>query len=144
MGQISTRILEQDNDFLEKFRSLQQAAHATAIEKGWWNPPKTFGEQLALFHSEISEALEEFRKGRQPQDTYHSHPSNIISDISDPNSLILVPDFSKPEGVPIEFADLLIRLLDTCEFYDIDLISAVIEKMKYNETRSFRHGNKVL
>ena len=50
---------------------------------------------------------------------------------------------NKPEGVPIELADLIIRVLDTCEQYGIDIEAAIEMKIKYNETREYRHGGKL-
>ena len=117
MGEISETVLGSHNieDFKCAFRDLQRAAHDTALAKGWWNPPKTFGEQLLLFHSEISEALEEHRVGHQPDEIYYNEQYGVPT--------------KKPEGIPIEFADLLIRLFDTCEHYNIDLLEAVLLKM---------------
>jgi hypothetical protein len=47
---------------------------------------------------------------------------------------------AKPEGVPSEMADLLIRVLDACCAWDIDIDAAVAEKMAYNEGRPHLHG----
>lgn len=138
MGEVSARVFADNTEFKNQFRQLQITAHETALAKGWYNPPKTFGEYLVLLHAEISEALEEYRNGHQPHEIYHVIPKVLEADPE------VQPIYKKPEGVPIELADLLIRLLDTCEYYNIDLIGAVLEKMKYNETRSFRHGGKVL
>lgn len=49
----------------------------------------------------------------------------------------------KPDGVPIEFADVLIRVLDICGRFDIDIERAVREKMAYNEGRPWRNGGKL-
>ena len=141
MGEVPARVFADNTEFRNQFRQLQIAVHETALSKGWYNPPKTFGEYLVLLHAEISEALEEYRNSHQPHEVYHVHPSQPFIEGAD---IHLVPGPQKPEGVPIELADLLIRLLDTCEYYNIDLIGAVLEKMQYNETRSYRHGGKVL
>lgn len=45
-----------------------------------------------------------------------------------------------PEGVAAELTDVLIRLLDLCDQFDIDLAVAYEDKMLYNRTRPYRHG----
>ena len=42
---------------------LAKEIHKTACEKGWWEEERTFGELIALCHSELSEALEVYRDG---------------------------------------------------------------------------------
>lgn len=98
--------------------------YAWANEKGWWNEPRTVGDLLALMHSEISEALEEYRDGHSVDRVYIA--------------------FDKPEGVPIELADLIIRVLDFCKHYAINIEEVMEVKMAYNQKRPYRHGGKLL
>jgi NTP pyrophosphatase (non-canonical NTP hydrolase) len=107
-----------------RFNEFAKEMHELAKEKGWWNRDRSFGELIALLHSELSEALEEYRS---------NHPVTEIRF-----------DDSKPCGVPTEFADLVIRLADLCGAYGIDLEKAVQLKVGYNHTRPFRHGDKVI
>jgi len=103
---------------------LVEAAHQNAINKGWYEEPRTCGELIALMHSELSEALEEYRHGRGYTETYYEN--------------------EKPCGIPSELADAVIRIFDTCGYLGIDLEEAINEKMAYNATRPVRHGGKKL
>lgn len=109
---------------------LMSRAHRTACDKGWWDvADRSIGEQIALMHSELSEALEEVRKDASKlRVIYHSDSS------SGP----------KPEGFASELADVLIRIADTCEKYGVPLSEAVEEKLIYNATRPYRHGGKAM
>jgi NTP pyrophosphatase (non-canonical NTP hydrolase) len=98
-------------------------AFNNAVLKGWHEKERTIGDQIALMHSELSEALEEHRNGHQPNEIYFA-------------------DGGKPEGIPVELADCIIRIFDFCGKYDIDLEHAIEIKMEYNKTRPFRHGGK--
>lgn len=42
---------------------LQKAVHENAVAKGWWEEVRPVPEILCLIHSEVSEALEAYRKG---------------------------------------------------------------------------------
>lgn len=110
---------------------LVKEVHINAKEHGWWEKERSFGELIALCHSELSEALEEHRKGMEPNETYLSVYADNI-------------DLSKPEGIPSELADTVIRIMDMCGYYGIDLEAAIKEKMEYNRTRPYKHGGKVI
>lgn len=103
---------------------LRDSAHKNAVEKGWHENPKPVGEDIALMHSELSEALEEYRNGHQPADMRF--------------------EAAKPEGIPAELADVMIRIFDFCGLHRIDIATAVVAKMHYNSTRPYRHGGKVV
>lgn len=48
----------------------------------------------------------------------------------------------KPEGVAVELADCMIRILDYCGHAGIDIEEAIRIKHEYNKTRPYRHGGK--
>ncbi len=107
-------------------REWQHTVHQVAREKGWWDRERSFPELIALMHSELSEALEEYRRGGDGM-WYRAVPEGATG---------------KPEGIAVELADCVIRILDACAQYGVDLEEALARKVAYNRTRPYRHGNK--
>jgi len=99
--------------------SLATSIHIGSIDAGWYSDPKTgeridrnVPEMLCLIHSEISEAMEGFRKS--------------------------LPDDKLPHRkmIEVELADAIIRILDLAGFLGLDVGGAIHEKHVYNATRA--------
>ena len=125
-------------------RRMQVEAFRTALEKGWWDFARrpevpvvespsdldlailtaNIPEKLMLIVTEAAEAMESYRDA--------SHP--ILEE--------WCSDGQKPEGLPSELSDIVIRVADLSGALGIDLEGAVERKLAYNRTRSHRHGNK--
>jgi len=119
---------------------LSLAAHAMAVSKGWWNEDRGVPECLALIHSEVSEALEDYRNGLM---STVLHMDGGLQIQPEPKTFLdYASAGAKPEGFPIELADILIRIFDLAGRLNIDLDQAVAIKMAYNATRPERHGGK--
>ena len=77
-------------------RELQEEAHAIAKDHGWRDEERTFGDLIALVHSELSEALEAYRE--------YGNTTNAWMELVDEDS-----DDRIPVGVGHELADVVIR-----------------------------------
>ncbi len=120
---------------IKMLNEFVKEVHENAVEHGWWEEERSFGEIVALCHSELSEALEEHRNGHKPTEMYFKF-LNTGEDYTQ--------HIQKPEGIPVELADCIIRILDYCGKAEIDIDEALRIKHQYNKSRPYRHGGKVI
>lgn len=102
----------------ESINTLVRAIHQRNVDAGWWTDIETgerkdrnVGELLCLIHSEISEAMEGYRKNLNDDKLPH-----------------------RPM-IEVELADAFIRMLDLCGALNLDLGGAFVEKLNYNLSR---------
>ena len=122
-------------------RALQELCGSTAASKGFHDDrPEQMepnagalanwqGNKLLLIVSEVVEAHDEIRAGHAADETYY------------PNQHVAKGPF-KPEGVPSEIADAVIRCFDFAYTEGFSLADIILEKLQYNATRERLHGKK--
>lgn len=98
---------------------LAEEVHRIAKNHGWWDEERNEAEVLCLIHSEVSEALEALRIS----------PKKITEE----ERLLQVGE---------ELADVMIRVMDYTAFKGIPIGFHIIEKMKINRDRPYKHGKK--
>lgn len=118
----------------EWINTLTEIIYKRNVEAGWYTDLATgelkernVGEMLALVHSEVSEALEGYRKSLHDDKLPHR------------------------EMVEVELADAVIRICDLAGYLKLDLGGAIAEKMEYNlhradhkiENRKAEGGKKI-
>jgi hypothetical protein len=101
---------------------LAKAIHENAVAHGWWEEQRSLGDIIALIHTELSEAFEEFRNKKG----------------------YLYYEDGKPEGIAVELIDAVIRIFDFLYHQGIDIDKILLEKHEFNKTRPYKHGGKVV
>jgi NTP pyrophosphatase (non-canonical NTP hydrolase) len=137
---------------------LRDKIHKNAVKHGFYNEEASamsaaggneqtvagikhafFTQRIALIHSEVSEALEADRKAK------YSEPFDRF---------VWFDDWDEGEKsfdrfnfnnyfkgtTEDELADVIIRTLDLCGHLGIDIERHIELKMKYNESREYKHG----
>lgn len=140
---ISVTISEEGQDF----QNLQHDIYVNAVNHGFWEASEDLPTKIALMHSELSEALEEYRSSK-PNVYYMSPKTGRTYDTPDVSKTGAYDGADwgvalKPEGIAVEFADVIIRILDWAEHNNVDMWKIMKEKHEFNKSRPHMHGRTV-
>jgi NTP pyrophosphatase (non-canonical NTP hydrolase) len=113
----------------EMLNDMAKTIYQNNKEKGFWDKERNMGETLMLVVTELAEAMEAYRKGQLApvpvpfvdNEVFKAHYKDTFED---------------------EIADSIIRLLDLCGGFHIDIAFHVREKVQYNMSRERLHGKK--
>lgn len=115
---------------------LRDEIYDSALKKGLWDEEQSFGDVISLCHAELSEAIEERKKGygRLYFDCKQHRENRCTRDV-----ICSDCECGMPNGWAVELADCLILILSYCGHKDINIKQIVEMKMRYNENRPYKH-----
>lgn len=120
---------------------LAKEIHENAKAHGWYDDKRSFGEIVALCHSELSEALEQYRDNKPM--AYFWNENDLFGTDDEITDLDVWTN-EKLEGVAVEMIDCVIRIFDWCASENIDIDRLIRMKHEYNKSREYKHGGKLI
>ena len=116
------KFTKEESDKISQFLNwMRDRIYQANVDAGWHTDletgelidgNKSFPIKTLLMHSELSEATEAWRKG------------------------LMDDKIPERNGVEVEFADVVIRLLDCCGSNNYDIGGALVDKYNYNHDRA--------
>jgi hypothetical protein len=128
---------KEQKSFVTAMSAVQREVHRVNRENGWWEErevmirvfteatgksyhPHLIIELIGLGHTELSEGVEAARK----------HPPHTWA------------DHTKKDTLGRELGGTVVRIMDLCEFYGINLAECILAENEHNATRGFKHGGR--
>ena len=129
---------------MKSLNQLRDEIHANAKEKGFYDKKREVGTMLMLIVSELAEALEADRTGDYCSFSKYEECKKEMDVGIRTSEDIEKYAFEKyiKNTFEDELADVIIRVLDICGYFNIDIERNVLAKMKYNKTREKMHSKR--
>ena len=120
--------------------TLANTIHKGNVKRGFYDDPKEVGTVLMLIVTELAEAMESYRSDQRLGDgiSYVDFESSIDEPFTD-SDVAIFKEVVK-DTFEDEIADTIIRLFDLCGWMNIDIHKHIMLKLKYNDTRPYKHG----
>jgi hypothetical protein len=133
--------------FLLDLNKLCTDSHIISKEKGWLDTERSYAGLTDLMHSELAEALEDYRNNRPLDEIYYE--AVLKGENGEENKKVILQSGEllgksyvgqpKPCGIPVELADFVIRLAQHCGTEGWDLAGVV--EYKNSLTRRLGWGD---
>lgn len=128
-----------------KMNEFAAEVHQNAVEHGWWDRPVSFAEIIVMCHSELSEAVEQYRH-EMPMLYFPCNAGHLCVDDMLPEKGLACgsrvidrehPEIAckarskEPNGMAVELADCVLRILDFFgeEQSDLDSLIARVQEV---------------
>lgn len=117
------------------WNELGKEVHQVAVETGWWDRRPSFAEIAVMCHSELSEAVEEYRKGHPLVYCGECMGQNAACSGDPCGGVDCLRHFQdrKPEGVAVELADCILRILDYSAAAGVDIDAVIGHSPAYTD-----------
>ncbi len=95
-------------------KKLCEDSHRISKDKGWLEEKRSFAAVTALIHSELSEAIEDYRGNKGLNEVWYEYGKGVTLCTYSAEQAKEVDGPLKPCGIPSELADVIIRIAQHC------------------------------